>query len=207
MAEPRDLGLFPLDIVLLPGERAPLHVFEPRYRQLVADCTLDDRPFVLVLATEDGVARVGCAARFETLVRRFEDGRLNVIVAGVEPVEIVEETSGRLYATVLVRKLPDEPSAPDAGLVEAVRTLYRDLSSRVTGTPQDAEEPEGVPLSYAVARTIDLAPEIKQDLLERRSEADRLVRVREILEVAREDMDHARMAAERAQGNGKVTIP
>jgi Lon protease-like protein len=207
MAEPRDLGLFPLEIVLLPGERAPLHVFEPRYRQLVADCTLDDRPFVLVLATEDGVARVGCAARFETLVRRFEDGRLNVIVAGVEPVEIVEETSGRLYATVLVRKLPDEPSAPDAGLVEAVRTLYRDLSSRVTGTPQDAEEPEGVPLSYAVARTIDLAPEIKQDLLERRSEADRLVRVREILELAREGMDHARTAAERAQGNGKVTIP
>ena len=110
-----DLGLFPLDLVLLPGERVPLHLFEPRYRQLFADCTLEDRPFVLVLAEPSGgTARVGCTARFETLVRRFEDGRLNVIVRGVEPVEILEETDGRLYFSARVRPtraVPPEGSA------------------------------------------------------------------------------------------------
>lgn len=207
MSEGRDLGLFPLETVLLPGERVPLHIFEPRYRQLFADCTLEDRPFVLVLASDEGTATVGCAARFDTLVRRFEDGRMNVIVVGVEPVEIVEETSGRDYATATVRTLADDPSEPDPALVEEVRALFRDLSARVTGTPHDLGQPEGVPLSFAVAGVIDLGPEVKQDLLERRSEAERLARVRDILRSAGEGMDHTHVAAERASRNGKVTHP
>ena len=53
MDSPRDLGLFPLDLVLLPGERIPLHLFEARYRQLYADCVLDDHPFVVVRSGDD----------------------------------------------------------------------------------------------------------------------------------------------------------
>jgi ATP-dependent Lon protease len=71
MADLPDLGLFPLDLVVLPGERVPLHLFEPRYRQLYADCVLEDEPFVIVQAGPTGTADVGCSARFETLVRRF----------------------------------------------------------------------------------------------------------------------------------------
>jgi ATP-dependent Lon protease len=207
MSDARDLGLFPLEMVLLPGERVPLHIFEPRYRQLFADCTLEDRPFVLVLTSEEGTATVGCAARFDTLVRRFEDGRMNVIAVGVEPVEIVEETSGRDYATATVRVLADGPAVADPALAEEVRALFRDLSSRVTGTPRDLEPQEGLPLSYAVAGVIDLEPEIKQDLLEQRNETKRLARVRDILRAAGDGMGHAQVAAERASRNGKVTHP
>jgi Lon protease-like protein len=207
MADTVELGLFPLGIALLPGERVPLHIFEPRYRRLVADCTLEQTPFVLLLETSSGTARVGCTARFETLLRRFADGRMNLVAAGIEPVEIVEPTRGRRYRTARVRPLPDAPSAPHPALRDEVLALFRDLAARVTGAPRGPEVPEGVPLSYAVAAALDLAPEAKQDLLERREEADRLARVRDVVELAQAGVDRARMAAARAQRNGKLSAP
>ena len=70
MADDADLGLFPLDLVLLPGEAVALHLFEPRYRQLYADAVLEDALFVVVRQEDERRERVGCAARFEELTRR-----------------------------------------------------------------------------------------------------------------------------------------
>ena len=106
-----------------------------------------------------------------------------------------------------MRVLADAPSTPDAGVQDEVRALFRDLSSRVTGTPRDMEAHDPIPLSFAIAGTIYLALEIKQELLELRSEAERLLQVRDILKVAGEGMDHTHIAGERAQRNGKVSHP
>jgi ATP-dependent Lon protease len=203
---PIDIGLFPLGLVLLPGERVPLHLFEPRYRQLAADCILDDVPFVVLLSAEGGTARVGCTARFEALLRRFADGRMNVTVQGGEPVEVVEETEGRMYLTARVRVLEDRPSQPAAEELEDALGLFRSLTEQVTGVAADPEVPEGVPLSYALAGAVDLGPEPKQELLESRDEAERLSRVRRILRVAKDGIDRSRAASERAQMNGKVNV-
>jgi ATP-dependent Lon protease len=200
-----DLGLFPLDLVLLPGERIPLHLFEPRYRQLYADCVLEDAPFVVLQAGPTGTADVGCAARFETLVRRFEDGRLNVIVTGVEPVRVVEETEGRLYFSAQVEPLADEPGAPPEPLVERVLARYRALAGLEEGAPPGL--PEDVAASYAVAGRFELPSGPKQELLEARSETRRLEMVAELLDTVDKEMGHARMAAARATTNGKVTAP
>ena len=111
-----NLGLFPLGVVLLPGERMPLHIFEPRYRELIADCTLGARPFVLSLGTENGVARTGCTATPVALLRRFDDGRMNLIVEGGDPVEILEQTTGsELYVTARVHVLADVDEPGDEG--------------------------------------------------------------------------------------------
>jgi Lon protease-like protein len=200
-----DLGLFPLDLVVLPGEQLALHLFEPRYRQLYADCVLEDRPFVIVRAGATGTADVGCATRFATLVRRFADGRLNVIAVGEEPVRLVEETEGHLYFSAAVEPLVDVPSAPDEELVARVLRRYR----RLAGLAPDAAPrvPEGVPLSYAVAGTLDLGPGPKQVLLESRDEEERLTLLARLLDAAAGQARHARLAAERAQGNGKVSAP
>ncbi|MEW6582292.1 MAG: LON peptidase substrate-binding domain-containing protein [Actinomycetota bacterium] len=207
MDAPADLGLFPLPVVLLPGEAMPLHIFEPRYRRLVADCVLEDVPFVLVLSTDEGVARVGCAARVESLVRRFADGRMNVVVRGVERVEILEQSSGRMYLSALVRPLGDEPGGgvPDAALEEEVLALYRDLVAQVAGAAADPQVREGVPLSFAVAATFEAPPEVRQDLLQRRDEESRLVILRDLLTQARGRADRASIAAARARTNGKVS--
>jgi ATP-dependent Lon protease len=200
-----DLGLFPLDLVLLPGERVPLHLFEPRYRQLYADCVLDDQPFVLVQTGPTGPADVGCSARFENLVRRFEDGRLNVIVQGVEPVGLVEESEGRLYFSAKVRALADDPAQAPPELAARVLSRFRTLA----GLPDDARPPapDGVPLSYAIAGAFELPSGPKQELLESRDEGRRLAMVDEILSAVDQEVQHARLAAERASANGKVTTP
>lgn len=205
MSDPLDLGLFPLDLVLLPGERVPLHLFEPRYRQLYADCVLEDRPFVILRASPQGTEDVGCSARFETLVQRYEDGRLNVVVAGVEPVRVVEETDGRLYFSAQVEALADDPAEAPEELVARVMERYGALAALEPGAPPGL--PEGVARSYAVASRFELPPEPKQELLEERSEARRLELVAGLLEQVGKEMAHARHAAHQASTNGKVTAP
>ena len=206
MTDLEDLGLFPLPAVLLPGERIPLHLFEPRYRTLFADCVLAERPFVLVLGSDEGTAGVGCAARFDTLVRRFADGRMNVLVSGAAPVEIVDATDGRPYASAHVRRLEDEAAPADAELADAALGLYRRLAEQVTGAAKDPEAPPGVPLSYAIAGAIELEAPAKQRLLESRREDERLRLVHGILSEAVEGIDRSRIAADRAQRNGRVTL-
>lgn len=205
MSDSLDLGLFPLDLVLLPGEKAPLHLFEPRYRQLYADCTLEDQPFVVVQSGPAGAAEVGCTARFETLVRRFEDGRLNVIVRGVAPVRLIEETDGRLYFSALVEPLEDDPAPAPPELVADVLSRFRALAG--LGESEMPEAPAGVPLSYAVAGTFALPSAPKQELLESRDESARLTMLADLLATVDKEIEHARMAAHRAGTNGRVSTP
>ena len=203
-----NLGLFPLGLVLLPGEHVPLHIFEPRYRALIADCTLGARPFVLSFATDDGVAKIGCTAHPQTLVRRFADGRMNLIVEGGERVEIVEQTTGELYITARVRPIMDidEPGRRGAGRRghRAIRAPVRKPSPAPPTTP---DVRDGVPLSYAIAGAFELDPAPKQRLLESRSETERLTLVRSLLDTALAGLDRQEVAAERAHTNGKVTLP
>lgn len=205
MSDPRDLGLFPLDLVLLPGERIPLHLFEPRYRQLYADCILEDDPFVVVRADATGTSDVGCAALFETLVHRFEDGRLHVVVRGVEPVRVVEETEGRLYFSALVETLADDPVEAPPELVEGVLKRYRTLAGLADDALPDVAD--GTPLSYAMAGTLELPGGAKQRMLENRDEGQRLALLNELLDEVDREVRHARVAAERASTNGKVSTP
>jgi Lon protease-like protein len=205
MSKTRDLGLFPLDLVLLPSEKVPLHLFEPRYRQLYADCVLEDAPFVVVRADATGTADIGCSARFETLVQRFEDGRLSVVVQGIEPVRLIDETDGRLYFSALVEPLPDDPAEAPPELVEGVLRRFRALAGM--GDEAVPGAPEGTPLSYAIAATLDLAAAPKQRLLESRDEAHRLALLTELLDDVDRETRHARTAATRASSNGKVSTP
>lgn len=205
-AELTNLGLFPLGLVLLPGERVPLHIFEPRYRALIADCTLGARPFVLSFATDDGVAKIGCTAHPETFVRRFADGRMNLVVEGGERVEIVEQTTGELYITARVRRIADVDEPASEALAAEVSERFGRLSKAVAGAAQQPDVRDGVPLSYAIAGSFELDPAPKQQLLESRSETERLTLVRSLLDTALTGLDRQEIAAERAHTNGKVTL-
>ena len=74
------LPLFPLGIVLLPGEPVPLHIFEPRYKEMVRVCTDEERPFGIVYASENRGADIGCTALIERVAARYNDGRLGVLL-------------------------------------------------------------------------------------------------------------------------------
>ncbi len=205
--EPLELGLFPLGLVILPGERIPLHIFEPRYRALVADCTLESRPFVIALGSDDGIARIGCTATIDSLVRRFDDGRMNIVVEGGERVEILEQTGGRPYVTARVKALPDDDPSSDPDVQAETRDRFRRLSETIVGAAHDPRAREGTPLSYAIAGAIEIDAVIKQGLLESLSERDRLDMVDEILDRALDGVSRQEIALARAQSNGKVHLP
>src|SRR5579864_7769331 len=103
-----ELGLFPLGVVLLPTERIPLHIFEPRYRELINECIDEEIEFGLVFADEDGVRELGTRALVTDVLERFEDGRLNIVVEGQERFRVERMTQGRSFMTAIVQPVDDE---------------------------------------------------------------------------------------------------
>src|ERR1700757_2041706 len=85
---PVRLPLFPLNVVLLPGADMPLHIFEPRYRQMVRDCLETKSPFGMLLARPKGRAGPGCPAEFLEVISRYDDGRCDILTVGREPFRI-----------------------------------------------------------------------------------------------------------------------
>lgn len=181
------LPLFPLPVVLLPSAALPLHVFEPRYRRMVARCMESDRRFGLLyhdadrrgpFLTEPG--RVGCVAEIEDL-RPLPDGRSLLVVRGVERFVIDDGVeSEEPYYEAVVSPYPDAPADPPA-LEEQRRRSLALFGALVRGLD---EEPERLPeldpaaeLSFPLARTIQVEPAWHQALLELRSELDRLERL------------------------------
>ncbi len=207
MPESDDLGLFPVGLVLLPGERAPLHLFEPRYRQLLADCVLDDRPFVMLRSHGDDASPIGCTARFAALGRRFADGRMNVAVDGDQVVRVGTGTTGRMYLSAWVEPVPDDNSHATDEIRTEVLDLFARLVTEVAGSSAPPSVREDVPLSYAIAGMIEMPAEPKQELLECRDEQVRLGVVRDIVKAALQGADRERLAAARARTNGKVALP
>jgi Lon protease-like protein len=197
------IGLFPLGIVLLPTEQMPLHVFEPRYRELIGECLADEREFGLVYADEDGLRQVGTRAAIVEVVERFDDGRLNIVVEGGERFRLVELTGGRSFHTAEVEPLRDESDPGESDDVERALALFQRLVD-LTGSDVDAPATDAAQLSYAVAARFDFAPELKQELLQETSERVRLKRLGDLLEAAAEAVERQQEIAARAQTNGRV---
>jgi ATP-dependent Lon protease len=198
-----ELGLFPLGLVLLPGERVPLHVFEPRYKELIGECLEQERPFGVVLADDSGLHDVGTQASVVEVLERFDDGRLNVLVEGRERFRVLELTSGRSFHTGQVEEVEDDDAPADAEEAERAMRLFRELRELVGS---DVEEPETlVPsLSFALASRVDFGLDPKQRLLELTSEPERLTFVIELLEGALTAVREDKARRELASRNGNL---
>jgi Lon protease-like protein len=196
-----EIGLFPLGLVLLPTEQVPLHIFEPRYRELIGQCLDAGEPFGLVFADDDGLRRVGTLASVVEVTDRFDDGRLNVVVEGGERFRLVELTKGRSFHTGTIEPLGDQQDPPVPADVERAVAVFTRLVE-LTGAEVEPPDVEGEQPSFAIAARFELAPELKLELLERTSERERLVRLCEILEAAATSVERQREIAELAQTNG-----
>lgn len=199
-----ELGLFPLGMVLVPGELVPLHIFEPRYKELIGECLDEDREFGLVLADEHGLRSAGTRARVVDVLQRFPDGRLNVVVRGGERFRLGRLTSGRSFQTADVEPLHDADESPSEEERERVLELYRKVAEIAGEEPDDlGDEPS---LSFAVTARVDFGVEMKQKLLELRSERTRLGYLAGLLETAAEALAAAEKRRRRAQGNGSAPL-
>jgi Lon protease-like protein len=202
-----EIGLFPLELVLLPSERVPLHIFEDRYRELVGESLADGTEFGVILEDEDGLRQVGTRTALIELVHTFDDGRMNVLVEGHGRFRIVAETEGRSYRTAEVEPLEDDPgSEPTAEETERTLEAFRQLAAIAEAEEVDVPTPGGgTPLSFQLAARVDFGTVLKQELLELRSERERLDRLVDLLAQAAGALAREREVRERASGNGKVT--
>lgn len=206
MSDADDLvGLFPLGIVLLPGEVVPLHIFEERYKKLIGE-RLEDGEFGIVLAEEDSVRECGTLARVAQLIEELDDGRMNVLVQG-----------GRRFRIIEIR----EPDDPEADYLQARVELYRDaepegseilreavlevfgkmLALMDVGSPR---EPAGEgPLSFRIAAAVDFGTPLKQELLESLSEEQRLETLLTVMTSLLPRLELRKEREEAIRGNGK----
>lgn len=199
------LGLFPLALVLVPGEVIPLHIFEERYQKLIAE-HLEEGEFGLVLAESDGLRECGCTARVTEVLERLDEGRMTILVEG-----------GRRFRILEVR----EPADPVADYLSGLVELYDDtdsdaspeIASRVLEVFRrmlhlmDVENPrdptgEG-PLSFRIAAAVDFGATLKQELLESVHEEQRLEALLTVLITLLPRLELRKERAEAIRGNGK----
>ena len=196
-----EIGLFPLGIVLLPTELVPLHIFEDRYKELIGECLELDREFGLVYADEDGIRDTGTRARVTEVLEQFDDGRLNIAVEGTDRFRVTKVTRGRAFMTAEVEPVEDEWAAPDEDSVARAIASYRALAAAVEAEPEEPDE-SSPQLAFELAANVELAPDSKQQLLELRTEQERLVLVADLLDAALAALLAARELDKRAKTNG-----
>jgi Lon protease-like protein len=195
------IPIFELPLVLLPSERIPLHIFEERYKRMIAYCTTQDAPFGVLLRTDDGAREIGCAANVIEVLERFDDGRLNILVEGEYRFAVGERVDDPRFPMAAIEPLGDKGDEPaDAGPArEAFERLLDSIGS-------DAELTDDAETAFEIAARVEIPVEPKQELLETDSEAKRLELLTRILDGLGEQVASSRALAERARGNGHGPI-
>ncbi|HEX4935281.1 MAG TPA: LON peptidase substrate-binding domain-containing protein [Gemmatimonadaceae bacterium] len=214
------LPVFPLPLVLLPQGVQPLHIFEPRYRQLLSDCLAGTREFGIVCRTPEVAEReippgtAGCVAHIETS-QSLPDGRSNITVVGRSRFTLdgfVDAPAPYHVADVTPFDDVDESEAEMGPLAQRVRLLFERVG-RSARTIQDDSTPlpelptSPAALSFAIGQYIDLELGEKQRLLASRSPLGRLRQLEDVLAPIVESVEHRARIHTRAKRNGHGTHP
>jgi len=168
------LPLFPLSLVLYPGEQLSLHIFEERYKDLTAYCLEHDVPFGIVRVEDEEWADVGTTARIEQVAKRYEDGRADIIVQGEERFRIQDVHERFSYYTADVALLEDEDTSIDLELKERVITQHMKLLELAGRTVRPDLYEDVDRLSFVLAQNGALDGSQKQELLEHTTENERI---------------------------------
>ena len=169
------LPLFPLGVVLFPDAQLPLHIFEERYKEMIGDVMRDQAEFGVVLASEKGMASIGCTAVIDQVLRRYPDGRMDVLVRGRRRFEIILIDEEKNYLRASVAVFGDEDSEQASDLVRQrvlsawVKLMVMEHGGMVQEMPADTR-PD---LSFLVGQAVPDV-EFRQHLLAMKSERERM---------------------------------
>jgi ATP-dependent Lon protease len=200
---PERIPLFPLNVVLLPGADLPLHIFEPRYRQMVKNCLEEKSEFGMLLSLPKGVARVGCTAEILDVVKRYDDGRMDILTAGRAPFRVVELFTEDPLLEGHVDYLEDRGSPANARIQRELVELFEACHTMIFDDyPKNLEGASPDELSYLVAAALPMELLWKQQILELRSEADRQERLVAYLREWAPHLQKSEALRQRAGGNG-----
>lgn len=198
------LPLFPLEVVLFPGTPLPLHIFEPRYKEMIGECLAQKQSFGVVLVKEKALAKIGCSAEITSLLKTYEDGRMDIMSHGARRFEILTLNQERSFLRGEVDFFEDESDeAPPRQQRERVTELHRELLSLGTSNAAkpEAERPH---LAFQLASSVPLDLDFKQGLLVMRSEAERIATMITYYDALIPKLRVALRARSKAGGNGHV---
>ena len=199
-----EIGLFPLDLVLVPTERVPLHIFEPRYKELIGECLAERREFGIVRSKAGGgTHRVGTRARIAEVLQVLPDGRMHVVVEGGSRFRLLEVGHERSFDTGTVDDVLDDDEPADPEDVERVAETFARVQ-RTVGAPGEPPSPSSPQFDFEIVARVDFSNDRKQELLELTSPRKRMARLATFLEHALEALELDHELRRRAHGNGRV---
>jgi len=175
-----EIPLFPLGVVLLPGTLLPLHIFEERYKEMIGECFAENKEFGIVYFSGDKINRIGCSAEILKLLKRYDNGEMDIITVGTNRffIKELDETQACFQAKiVLFDDDPEEETDELKQLVISGINLLEELRS-VTGIESDEavfkEESDIRKVSFLISGNDGFRPTEKQNFLEMTSTKKRL---------------------------------
>jgi Lon protease-like protein len=194
------LPLFPLDVVLFPGTPLPLHIFEPRYKELISECLQRKTVFGLIKTEENGLADIGCTAEIVAVTKKYDDGRMDIVTEGRERFELLEINEERAFLRGDVVYFDDDPGRASETQIAHVVKLHSEIMA-MAGATQDLPE-NYEHLSFYLVGSLPLDLEFKQTLLEMRSEPARIDAVITAFETILPKLRRTVQVRQKAGGNG-----
>ena len=196
------IPLFPLELVLFPGQRLPLHIFEERYKTMIGECVETAAEFGIVLAKENAIVNIGCTAQVVEVARKYEDGRMDVVTVGRRRFEVLFVDETREFLRAAAQFFQDEDVPASDTLAARVTELARQVGELVPQDEAAAATAPAAPLSYHVAAPLPLDLDFKQMLLALRTENERLERVTHYLQQLLPRLRLAARTRTKSRGNG-----
>jgi Lon protease-like protein len=181
MQDTHRLPLFPLGIVILPGMTVPLHIFEERYKQMIADCLDSNHPFGIVLFDGQSIHSAGCTAYVTEVTQTYDDGRMDILVRGDQRFLVRDMLEEKLYMEAFVTFFDDQEEAPGGDHEVTIRSAHLLLEELLSLDPDAIATPIPDPgdlgdFSFAIAALDGFTPAERQTFLEMTSASERLQR-------------------------------
>jgi len=179
MVDPIIIPIFPLEVVLLPDLPLPLHIFEERYKTMIADCLHNKLDFGVIYNHNNKMEQVGCTAKIVQIQKEYEDGRMDILVQGNYRFKIEEIIKDKSYLQSRISYIEDDDAWDDANIKELVRTgivLLENLEKVAfkRNNIKFIRELSDQIISFILTGISGFSLEQKQEILEMTSTAERL---------------------------------
>jgi Lon protease-like protein len=198
------LPLFPLDLVLLPGVPLPLHIFEPRYKEMIKECLEKKSPFGIIRVKQESFVNTGCTAEIINVLKTYPDGRMNILVEGQKRFEVLQVNQERSFLQAEVFYLEDEAELAAAADIEKALAFHGEIMALAGAKAEETERTNASQLAYRLAGSLPFDPDFQQALLEMNSEAQRVRAIISFFERILPGLHRSASAKHRASGNGHV---
>jgi Lon protease-like protein len=198
------LPLFPLDLVLFPGMALPLHIFEPRYKEMIGECLEKDSPFGIVRVIEDGIAQIGCSAEVVTVVNRYDDGRMDIVTRGLRRFEVIEIHQDRSFMQADVNFIAEAADADAEAKKKAFDLHHSLLLAAASGQPVPTLDPPDEFISFYLISQLPVDLDFKQTILAMSSESQRLSTLIEYYQAILPKLHKMIQAKKKSGSNGHV---